>query len=157
MEIITPEKALVKACKFCAYQERSQQEVREKLYTLKLEPIEVENIIVKLIEDNFLNEERFAISYARGKFRIKQWGKIKIKCGLKQHHVSEYCIRKALQLINMDEYLSVIAELVQKKYQSLKGDSKLLRIKKVQAYMYSRGFESEYVSEAFSNMFDSDK
>jgi regulatory protein len=154
MEIITVEKALIKAYKYCAYQERCQQEVREKLYSMKLATDEVENIIVKLIEENFLNEERFAIAYASGKFRIKKWGKVKIKHALKQHQISDYCIKKALKLIDLDEYISVIEELVSKKYESFKGNTKVLRIKKTQSYLFSRGFETEYVSEAIRKLLE---
>ena len=83
MEIITPHQALAKAYKFCAYQERSQQEVRLKLKSFLITDDEVENIIVNLIENNFINEERFAIAFAGGKFRINKWGKLKIKAALK--------------------------------------------------------------------------
>src|ERR1700760_1960258 len=93
---ITDEKiGLSKAEHFCAYQERAQQEVRDKLYEWGLYPQAVENIISKLIESNYLNEERFAKEYTRGKFNQKSWGRIKIKQGLKLKQVPEKLIKKA--------------------------------------------------------------
>src|ERR1700740_2175906 len=91
--------AMAKAEHYCAYQERSQQEVRDKLYEWGLWPEAVEHIISQLICDNFLNEERFAKAYALGKFRQKGWGKIKIKQGLKLKKVPEVLIKKALLTI----------------------------------------------------------
>ena len=92
-------KILEKARKYCTYQERSQQEVRDKLYEWGLHRNEVELGIATLVSENYLNEQRFAIAYAGGKFRMKGWGRIKIKLALKQKKVSDYCIRKALDEI----------------------------------------------------------
>src|SRR5437016_5381296 len=103
-KIHSPVEALKKAYKFCAYQERSQQEVRDKLYELGLHKKDVEPIISQLVIEGFINEERFAIAYAGGKFRIKQWGRIKIRLALQQKSVSEYCINKALKEINNRDY-----------------------------------------------------
>src|SRR5476651_1731742 len=106
---ITDEKAArAKAEHYCAYQERSQQEVRDKLYEWGLYPNAVENVIVQLIDGNFLNEERFANAYTRGKFNQKGWGKIKIKQGLKFKKVSDVLIKKALNSINGDDYLQTL-------------------------------------------------
>src|SRR5579872_6681533 len=102
---VTDEKtALAKAEHYCAYQERSQQEVREKLYEWGLHPAGVENVIMHLVEGGFLNEERFANAYTIGKFRQKGWGRIKIKQGLKFKKVSEPLIKKALNSIDGDDY-----------------------------------------------------
>ena len=106
--ISDPHQGYLKARGYCAYQERSQQEVRSKLYEWGLWKEVVEEVIVKLINDNFLNEERFALAYAGGKFRIKKWGKIKIQQGLKLKGVSEYCIKKAFASIDYDDYLNLI-------------------------------------------------
>src|SRR5437588_10925964 len=106
---VTDEKtALAKAEHYCAYQERSQQEVRDKLYEWGLYPAGVENVIMHLIEGNFINEERFANAYAIGKFRQKGWGMIKIKQGLKFKKVSEPLIKKALKSINEDDYIKML-------------------------------------------------
>src|SRR4051812_48736893 len=96
--------ALQKAKHYCAYQERCHSEVRDKLYSFKLYKNEVEQLLTQLIEEDYLNEERFAIAYAGGHFRIKNWGKEKIKYALKQKRVSDYCIRKALASISNTDY-----------------------------------------------------
>src|SRR5262245_50507296 len=101
----SPALALVKSRKFCAYHERSQQEVRDKLYSWGLHRKDVEEIIALLIGDGFLKEERFAIAYATGKFRIKKWGVVKIRQGLIEKKVSEPLIRLALDQIDPGEYL----------------------------------------------------
>src|ERR1017187_9401155 len=101
---LSPNEALIKAQLFCAYQERCQQEMRDKLYSWGLYPDAVENIIAGLITGNYLNEERFAKSYAGGKFRIKKWGRIKIKIELKKRKISEYCIKRAMEEINNRDY-----------------------------------------------------
>src|ERR1700733_13167131 len=92
----SPEKALQKLKHYCGYQERSHAEVKQKLYSLGLSGKEVEELISRLIEENYLNEERFATSYASGKSRSNGWGRIKIKHALEQKGISKYCIQKAL-------------------------------------------------------------
>ncbi|MEQ8925876.1 MAG: RecX family transcriptional regulator, partial [Fulvivirga sp.] len=87
---LSPKEAKLKAADYCAYQERSQQQVRDKLYTYGLYSEDVERILSELITENFINEERFAIAYAGGKFRVKKWGRNKILQGLNQHRVSNY-------------------------------------------------------------------
>jgi len=105
----------VKAESYCAYQERAQQEVRDKLYDWGLHHDEVEEVITELITTNFLNEERFANAYVSGKFNIKRWGKIKIKQGLKLKRIPDKMIIKALNTIDYDEYLRVILATAEKK------------------------------------------
>ena len=90
---------LEKARKYCAFQERCHQELREKLYSWLLPEKSVEQIISELISEGFLNEERFAKAFSRGKFRIKRWGKNKITNELKRRNISEYSIRKGLKEI----------------------------------------------------------
>jgi regulatory protein len=133
--------------KYCAYQERSQQEVRDKLYSYGLHKREVEQIIAQLITDNFLNEERFAIAYAGGKFRMKQWGRNKIKAALKQKRVSDYCIRKALRQINERDYGKAMDKLIAEKARTVKENNALKKNYKVAQYVISRGFEAELVWE----------
>ena len=107
--------ALVRARKYCAYQERSQQEVRDKLYELGLHKKEVEQGIAVLIEEGFLNEQRFAIAFAGGKFRINHWGRVKIRLALKSKKVTEYCIRTALSQIPESEYNRVMEMIIKKR------------------------------------------
>jgi regulatory protein len=144
-KIYDKKSAKLKIEQYCAYQERSQQEVRDKLYDMGLHKEDVENIISELIDNNFLNEERFATAFARGKFRIKHWGRIKIKQHLKQKKVSEYCIKKALSLIDPNEYEKIIIQLIEKKNRELKESDAYIKKQKVIRYVVSRGFESDIV------------
>jgi len=137
--------ALAKAEHYCAYQERSQQEVRDKIYEWGLWPDAVENIISQLIGDNFLNEERFAKAYAQGKFRQKGWGKIKIKQGLKLKKVPEVLIKKALLMIPDDDYLKTLEDTIAKKDRTLSEKNPLKRRFKIQQHAFSRGFENDLI------------
>ena len=119
---LTPEQALQKLRHYCAYQERSHSEVKEKLYILGVSKKDHDSMIAALIEGDYLNEERFAIAFAGGKFRIKQWGRIKIKYELKKKQVSEYSIQKALKQIKEEEYFAVLKKLADAKYTSLKHE-----------------------------------
>ena len=96
-EWVSKEEALAKMQRYCAYQERCHEEVRSKLLNMGVYSDWREEIIVQLIEENFLNEERFARSFARGKFRIKQWGRNRIRQELKKRKISDYCVRKAME------------------------------------------------------------
>lgn len=142
---LTTEQALQKLKHYCAYQERCHTEVKEKLYNLGVWRKDQDQIIATLIEENYLNEERFAIAFAGGKFRIKQWGRVKIKYELKQKQVSEYSIKKALKQIEEDEYLKVLNKLAKAKYALLKSEQYLVRKKKTMDYLIGRGFEMELV------------
>lgn len=144
-KIYDKKSAKLKIEQYCAYQERSQQEVRDKLYDMGLHKEDVENIISELIDNNFLNEERFATTFARGKFRIKHWGRIKIKQHLKLKKVSDYCIKKALNLIEPNEYEKTIIQLIEKKNRELKESDAYIKKQKVIRYVVSRGFETDIV------------
>ena len=109
---VTKEVAFAKLTKYCAYQERCHSEVRNKLYEWGLYQSVVEETIVSLIQDDFLNEERFAEAYARGKFRIKKWGRIKILAELNKRKISEYCKKKGLDQIDEGEYLVALADVL---------------------------------------------
>jgi regulatory protein len=144
---LTKEQALQKLKHYCAYQERSHYEVKEKLYNLGVWKKEHDEIIATLIEEGYLNEERFAIAFAGGKFRIKQWGRVKIKYELKQKQVSDYSIKKALKQIDEEEYMIVLKKLAEQKYAALKGEQYMIRKKKAMDYLVGRGFEPELVRE----------
>jgi regulatory protein len=144
---LTPMQATIKAQMACAYQERCQQEMRDKLYDWGLHGDDVENIIANLISENFLNEERFAIAFAGGKFRIKKWGKVKIKIELKRRKISDYCIKKALAAIDADDYIKTLQELLKKRLkENAKGKAHIRNYKAAQ-YALSRGFESDLIWE----------
>jgi regulatory protein len=147
---IGPEKAFQKIRQYCAYQERNHHEVNEKLYSFGLYKDQVEELISKLIEENFLNEERYAIAYAGGKFRMKDWGKNKIKYGLKQQQVSDYCIKKALKLIDEEEYEQKLKKLFDIKEKTLKSEKNIfVKRKKIQQYLIQKGYETSLINELF--------
>ena len=138
---IGKEQAIQRIRHYCAYQERAQQEVRDKLYELGMTMDEVEEIMSDLIAENFLNEERFATQFAGGHFRIKGWGKVKIQHALQQKRVSSYNIKIGLKAIDEDAYIKTLQQLATKKWNSLKGERGLNRMAKTQAFLHQRGFE----------------
>ena len=138
---IGKEQAIQRIRHYCAYQERAQQEVRDKLYELGMTKDEVEEIMSDLIAENFLNEERFATQFAGGHFRIKGWGKVKIQHALQQKRVSSYNIKIGLKAIDGDAYLKTLEQLATKKWNSLKGERGLSRMAKTYAFLHQRGFE----------------
>jgi regulatory protein len=144
---LTPNQAIIKAQMSCAYQERCQQEMRDKLYEWGLHSNEVENIIAVLISTNFLNEERFAKAFAGGKFRIKKWGKVKIKIELKKRKISDYCIRKGLAEIDDIEYIKTLKDILSKKLkENTKGKIQIRNYKAAQ-YAQSRGYEGDLIRD----------
>jgi len=132
---------------YCAYRDRSQVEVREKLESYGLIPEAVDQIITELIQDKFLDEERFARSFVRGKFNIKKWGRLKISQALYPHQLSDYVKRKAFSEINEEQYLLTLAEVVSKKKKSARAPSLFQKRGKLAQYAISRGFEPELVWE----------
>jgi len=140
--------ALQKIKQYCAYQERCHSEVRNKLYTLGLHKNEVEQLLVQLIEENFLNEERFAMAYAGGKFRMKQWGKKKIKYALQQKQVSNYCIRKALASIDNIDYRKTFISVANKKLKTLRSEKNIfIKKQKIKTFLQQKGFEIKVINE----------
>lgn len=150
-KIMDQQAAYAKAEHYCAYQERAQQEVRDKLYEWELKPNEVENIIARLIENNFLNEERFANAYVRGKFNQKGWGKVKIKQGLKFKRVPDGLIKKALQSIPDDDYLKTLENILAKKAATFAEKNPIKYRYKLQQYALSRGFETDLIWDVLKN------
>ncbi|WP_256012156.1 regulatory protein RecX [Desertivirga xinjiangensis] len=142
--------ALAKAEHYCAYQERSQQELRDKLYEYGLLSSEVEEVIAELIENNFLNEERFALAYTLGKFRIKGWGKLKIKMALKQKRVPPKMIEKSLKQIDGEEYARKLKEILDKKDAQLKENDDWKRKQKLISYALTKGYERDLILDALT-------
>lgn len=143
--------ALAKLQNYCAYQERNHREVRSKLLDLGIYGDDLEDIIASLIEDNFLNEERYARSFARGKFRMKQWGRNRIRRELKMRDISDYCIRKAMEELNETEYLKTLEEVLEKRSEKIKAENEFAMRSKLAQYAMQRGFEAELVWEALKN------
>jgi regulatory protein len=148
LQNFTPEKAIPKIRQYCAYQERCHAEVRDKLYSFGLYKKDVEQIISDLIGENYLNEERFAIQFAGGKFRIKHWGKNKIKQALKQKQVSDYCIKKALKEIDDTDYIKAFEKLVEQKMKTLKSEKNIfIKKRKLQDFLLMKGYESDLINK----------
>jgi regulatory protein len=145
---LSPEQALQKARHYCAYQERSHSEVKEKLYALGLFRNQVDITLAALIEDNYLNEERFARQFAGGKFRMKHWGRVKIKYALKQKQVSEYCIKKGLSEIDESDYAVTLEKLASDRWESLSSEPNLfIKLRKTKDYLLEKGYEPQLISE----------
>lgn len=147
---LSKEQALQKLKHYCGYQDRSHSEVKEKLYSLGVWKKDHDEIMAALIEENYLNEERFALAFARGKFRMKQWGRVKIKYELKQRQVSEYSIKKALKQIDEEEYMTSLKKLAEDRYASLKGEQYLVRKKKTIDYLMQKGYETGLIQIAMN-------
>lgn len=137
--------ALRKAASFCAYQERTQQEVRERLSDWGFTGDDAEAVIAELIEQNYLNEERFARTFAGGKFRVKSWGKRKIRQHLQQRGITGYNLDQAMREIEPDDYRQTLANLLDKKRRSLKDDNPLIVKQKLARFALSKGYEPELV------------
>jgi regulatory protein len=143
---LTKEQALQKLRHYCGYQERCHSETREKLYDLGVRKTDQDEIISTLIEEGYLNEERFAIAFAGGKFRVKKWGKTKIRYELKQRQVTEYCIKKALKEINETDYLKTLKKIYKEKWASLKGETNsFVKARKTVDHLLQKGYERELI------------
>jgi len=151
----TSKEAIIKMRDWCAYQERCQQEVRDKLYEYGLKTDDVENIIVQLINENFVNEERFAIAFAGGKFRIKKWGRVKIKMELKAKRVSDYCIKKGMAQIDDAEYINVLKRLLALKSKLITEKNHLKKKQKLVRYALGKGYEQDLIFDLLNSEEDS--
>lgn len=145
---LTKEQAYQKLRHYCAYQDRCHSEVKNKAYLLGLRKPDVEELTSKLIEENCLNEERFARTFAGGKFRIKQWGRMKIIGELKQKQISSYCIAAAMEEIDENKYKQVLHKLAVKRWSSIKGTGTNLFVKmgKTRNFLLLKGYEPALVS-----------
>lgn len=150
--IFTIKEAILKLEHFCAYQERCHAEVISKLYSLKMTSDEIDTVVVQLIENNFLNETRFACSFARGKHRIKQWGKIRITNELKMKQISSTNITLALKQISSEEYEETFIQLSEKCWNNIQEKNVLKKRKKFCDYMLRRGYESFLVYDKVTQL-----
>jgi regulatory protein len=134
-----------KLYRYCAYQERCHQEVKQKLEELKIDPDTAEEIIGHLISEGFLNEERFARNFASGKFRLKQWGRIKIVRELEKRNVSANCIREGLKEITETDYRESLSALIISKANQIDEDNIFVMRDKIARYAITKGFEPDLV------------
>lgn len=132
---------------YCSYQERCHQEVVTKLYEFSITTYERESIIVSLIENNYLNEERFALLFCVSKFHQKKWGKIRIKNELKFRKISEYLINKALKEIPTEEYFQTFEILSEKHWETIRETNATKKRKKFCDFLLRKGWESSLVYE----------
>ena len=141
-----------KITKYCAYQERAHAEVEQKLYSYGLFSDQVQEIMAWLITENYLNEERFASAFSGGKFRLKKWGKIKIKQHLQLKKVSEYSINKAILEIEEEDYVNTMHQLIRQKWRSVSADNIYELRNKVARYVIGKGYEPEKVWQHTKNI-----
>ncbi|MBZ4189205.1 RecX family transcriptional regulator [Niabella sp. 3A5MI-3] len=141
---LSAEQALKKLQHYCAYSERCHSDVVNKLYELGVWKKEHDGIIAALIEEHYLNEERFAKAFAGGHFRQKKWGRNKIRTALQQKQVSPYCIKSGMKEIDEELYEQTLSGLLHQKWQSLKGErNRFVKMKKTAAFLIQRGYEPE--------------
>jgi regulatory protein len=139
------EEAKQKIFRYCAYQERCHSEVRNKLYEYGLFRPDIDNIISGLITEGFLNEERFAKAFAGGKFRIKQWGRLKIQIELELRGLTKNCIKIGLKEIDDADYLKTLEVLIAKKRSQLDEENTFVLRDKIAQYVMHKGYEPELV------------
>jgi len=151
-DVYSIKEAIQKIEFFCSYQERCHDEVVQKLWSMKIDSNEIDQIMVHLIAENFLNEERFACSFARGKHRIKHWGKIRIINELKFRKISHFNINTALKEITPDEYSTTFHTLAERHWESIRETNTLKKRKKCCDYLLRRGFESNLVYDKVKEM-----
>jgi regulatory protein len=149
------EEALVKAAAYCAYQERCQKEVRDKLNEMGIYGDKAEEVLSDLISEGFLNEERFARAFVRGKFRIKNWGKIKIRMELQSRQLSQNCINLGFKEIDDRDYFETLINISSKKWMSIKENDVFKKRHKVYQYLIGRGFESDLIQEVIAEHLNS--
>ena len=146
-KVYTVKEATDRIQSFCAIQDRCQWEVERKMKEWGISDEIIENISTDLILEKFVNEQRFAESFCRGKFRIKRWGKVKIKNELKIKKISKNCIDKGLLQIDNKEYMKVLKDLYIKKKNSLKDSNQFIRKGKIAKHLQQKGFESNLIWE----------
>lgn len=151
---LSPKEALVKIQHYCAYQERSHKEVKNKLFEYGLYPSEVDELISQAISDGFLNEERFAKAFAGGKFRIKKWGKVKIQNELEFMGVSKRNLATALKEIDRSDYIKTLKDLIKKKAAQTTEQNQYKRKNLIARFVISKGYESELVWEMMKELID---
>lgn len=148
----TYDEALNHLQKLCVIEDRCHFDLRRKLIEHKVYGDDLENILSDLITEGFLNEERYAKAFIRGKYRQKKWGRNKIRQALKQKHISEYCIKKGMKEIDLEEYYDILLEQTAKKLRTTRESNPYKLKQKVVNYLMTRGFEYELIAEAYQEV-----
>lgn len=149
----TVQEALQKLSRYCVYQDRCHQEVERKLRDMNMIPEARAHIITELIQHDFLNEERFALNYVRGKFNQKGWGRVRLKQELKKRHISAYLITKALKQINEGEYLQKLSELALKKFKLMGEQDNWKSKTKLKNHLIYKGFEIHLIIDEINTLY----
>jgi len=152
-KVLTKKSLLLKVSSFCAYQERTQDEVRNRLYSYGADEDLTEELIAELITENFINEERFAKTYAGSKFRLKKWGRNRIVKELENKGISPYCIKKGLEEIDANDYTRTLKALLDKKDEEEKEVNLYKRKYKLSLYVIRKGYEPELVWDVINELF----
>lgn len=153
-KVYTITQALEKLKSYCAYQERSHYEVEKKLNSLGFFYDQMDTVVGCLIEENFLNEQRFVEAFVSGKLRYKHWGKNKIIQHLKQHRVSSYLLKKAFEDISDNEYISILEIELNKKASQVSSETNFLKKKqKIYNYLLQKGFTYDEISKVYPKEF----
>ena len=150
-QVVSIEEVQRKLESFCVYQDRCHKEVERKLAEYNLIPEAKDKILLHLLQENYLNEERYAKSFARGTFRIKKWGKVRITNELKFRDISSYNIKTALKEIDEKEYIKTLYELVEKKKNLVKETNIFKKKKKIVDHLMYKGFESNLIFKAVND------
>jgi len=149
----TVQEALQKLSRYCVYQDRCHQEVERKLKDMNMIPEARAKIISELINHDFLNEERFALNYVRGKFNQKGYGRIRLRRELKRRKITEYLIKKAIKQINEGEYLDKLAKLALKKFKALEKNQSWSSKNKLKNHLIYKGFEIELIMDEINSLY----
>lgn len=150
---LTPTEALARAYRYCAYQERSHSEVKNKLYEFGLSRNDVDDLLSRLITEGFLNEERFARAFTGGKFRMKNWGRLKIVSELEAHGLTSNCIRLGLKEMSEDDYRDTLNKILVKKSDQLTEENEFVKRDKLSKYAIQKGFEPDLVWKILKELF----
>lgn len=149
---ISPQESLARIQRYCAYQERSHHEVKNKLYSFGLRTDDVDEILSRLITEGFLNEERFAKTFAGGKFRMMKWGRIKIQRELEAQGLTARCIARGLKEIDQADYRKTMTNLLKKKLAQIPEENPYAKKNKAARFVIGKGYEPELVWEALNDL-----
>jgi len=149
----TVQEALQKLSRYCVYQDRCHQEVERKLKDMNMIPEARAQIISELIKHDFLNEERFALNFVKGKFNQKGWGRVRLRQELKRRKITEYLINKAIRQIEEGEYLEKLAKLGLKKFKALGQDQSWSAKNKLKNHLIYKGFETELIMDEINSLY----
>lgn len=155
----TKEQVYQKLKHYCAYQDRCQSEVKTKAWSLGLKKPDVEELLHRLVEDNYLDEERYAARFVAGKFSMKQWGRVKIKSELRSKGISTYYISMALEIINEEKYAAALKKLAMNKWNSVKGKgvNHFVKMTRTRDFLMQRGFEPALISMELKVLMEKEK